>query len=47
MILINVASMVVGIATTSFIAVRGSAGLALQGGLANFAGGVLILIFKP
>lgn len=41
----------VGIATTSFIAVLGAAGLAvglaLQGSLANFAGGVLILIFKP
>ena len=41
----------VGIATTSFIAVIGAAGLAvglaLQGSLANFAGGVLILIFKP
>jgi small conductance mechanosensitive channel len=41
----------IGIATTSFIAVLGAAGLAvglaLQGSLANFAGGVLILIFKP
>jgi len=41
----------IGIATTSFIAVIGAAGLAiglaLQGSLANFAGGVLILIFKP
>ena len=41
----------VGIATTSFIAVLGAAGLAiglaLQGSLANFAGGVLIMIFKP
>ena len=40
-----------GIATTSFIAVLAAAGfaigLALQGSLANFAGGVLILIFKP
>lgn len=40
-----------GIATTSFIAIIGAAGLAvglaLQGTLANFAGGVLILIFKP
>ena len=49
-LLISVASMV-GIATTSFIAVLGAAGLAvglaLQGSLANFAGGVLILIFKP
>ena len=40
-----------GIETTSVVAVLGSAGLtiglALQGSLANFAGGVLILIFKP
>lgn len=50
MLFISVASMV-GIATTSFIAVLGAAGLAiglaLQGSLANFAGGVLILMFKP
>lgn len=41
----------VGIKTTSFIAIIGAAGLAvglaLQGALANFAAGVLILIFKP
>ena len=40
-----------GVATTSVVAVVGSAGLAaglaLQGSLANFAGGVLILWFKP
>jgi len=50
MLLISVASMI-GIETTSFIAVVGAAGLAiglaLHGSLANFAGGVLILIFKP
>ncbi|AKO53909.1 mechanosensitive ion channel protein MscS [Marinobacter psychrophilus] len=50
LLLISVASMV-GIATTSFIAIIGGAGLAiglaLQGSLGNFAGGVLILIFKP
>ncbi len=50
LLFISVASML-GIATTSFIAVLGAAGLAvglaLQGSLANFAGGVLILIFKP
>lgn len=49
-LLISVASMI-GIETTSFIAVLGAAGLAigfaLQGSLANFAGGVLILLFKP
>ncbi|OYX26362.1 MAG: mechanosensitive ion channel protein [Flavobacteriales bacterium 32-35-8] len=40
-----------GISTTSFAAVIAAAGLAiglaLQGSLANFAGGVLIMIFKP
>jgi small conductance mechanosensitive channel len=50
LLFISVASMI-GIATTSFIAVLGAAGLAiglaLQGSLANFAGGVLIMIFKP
>lgn len=50
LLFISVASMV-GVATTSFVAVLGAAGLAvglaLQGSLANFAGGVLILIFKP
>ncbi|MBF8755037.1 MAG: mechanosensitive ion channel family protein [Pseudomonas putida] len=47
---ISVASMI-GIETTSFVAaIGGSAlaiGLALQGSLANFAGGVLILLFRP
>jgi len=50
LLFISVASMV-GIATTSFIAILGAAGLAvglaLQGSLSNFAGGVLIIIFKP
>lgn len=50
MLLISVASMV-GVETTSFIAALGAAGLAiglaLQGSLANFAGGVLILFFRP
>ncbi len=40
-----------GVKTTSFVAIIGAAGLAiglaLQGSLANFAGGVLILLFKP
>ncbi|MCS5491188.1 mechanosensitive ion channel family protein [Algoriphagus limi] len=50
-------SLIIGIATilgvplTSFVAVLGAAGLAiglaLQGSLSNFAGGVLILLFKP
>ena len=50
LLFISVASMI-GIATTSFVAIIGAAGLAvglaLQGGLGNFAGGVIILIFKP
>ncbi len=41
----------IGIQTTSIVAMLGAAslavGLALQGSLANFAGGVLILLFKP
>jgi small conductance mechanosensitive channel len=41
----------VGIGTTSFAAVLAAAGLAiglaLQGSLGNFAGGVLLMIFKP
>lgn len=41
----------VGVQTASFVAVLGAAGLtvglALQGSLANFASGVLLLIFKP
>jgi len=40
-----------GVATTSFAAIVAAAGLAvglaLQGSLANFAGGVLIMIFRP
>ena len=50
MLIISIAQMV-GIQTTSFIAVLGAlglaVGLALQGTLANFAGGVMILLFKP
>ena len=42
---------IVGIETTSFVAILASAafavGLALQGTLSNFAAGVMILIFKP
>lgn len=41
----------VGVQTTSLIAVMGAAGLAvglaLQGSLANFAAGVLIVLFRP
>lgn len=40
-----------GVETTSFIAVLGAAGLAvglaLQGSLANFASGVMLIIFRP
>lgn len=50
LVLISVISML-GVETTSFVAVLGAAGLAigfaLQGSLGNFAGGVLILMFKP
>ncbi len=50
LLIISVASMV-GIETTSFVAILGAAGLAvglaLQGSLSNFAGGVMILIFRP
>lgn len=47
---ITVISML-GIKMTSFVAILGAAGLAvglaLQGSLSNFAGGVLIMLFKP
>ena len=50
LLFISVGSML-GIATTSLVALLGAGGLAiglaLQGSLANFAGGVLILLFKP
>lgn len=50
LLFISVGSML-GIATTSFVALLGAGGLAiglaLQGSLSNFAGGVLILLFKP
>ena len=50
MLVISVLTMV-GIEMTSFIAILGAAGLAvglaLSGTLQNFAGGVMILIFKP
>ena len=45
------ALMVLGVEMTSFIAILGAAGLAvglaLSGTLQNFAGGVMILLFKP
>ncbi|MCB9178826.1 MAG: mechanosensitive ion channel [Flavobacteriales bacterium] len=50
MLVISVIQMV-GVQTTSFIAVLGAAGLAvgmaLSGTLQNFAGGVMILVLKP
>lgn len=50
LVLITVAA-TLGVPMTSFIAILGAAGLAiglsLQGSLANFAGGVLILLFEP
>ncbi|HCC70008.1 MAG TPA: mechanosensitive ion channel protein MscS [Bacteroidales bacterium] len=50
LLIISIMSMI-GIQMTSFIAVVGAAGLAvglaLQGTLQNFAGGIIILLFKP
>lgn len=49
-LIVSVAGMV-GFPTSSLLAILGAAGLAvglaLQGSLSNFAGGVLVLIFKP
>lgn len=51
LLLIVVFASMIGVETASLIAMLGAAGLAiglaLQGSLANFAGGVLILLFKP
>lgn len=50
LLVVSVAGMI-GVETTSFIALIGAAGLAvglaLQGSLANFAGGMLILMLRP
>lgn len=50
LLILSVAS-IIGIQTTSFIAILGAVGLAiglaLQGSFSNFAGGVMILMFKP
>ncbi len=50
LLLLTIAS-TLGIPMTSFVALVGAAGLAvglaLQGSLSNFAGGVLILLFRP
>lgn len=50
-LLVFVIAMYLGVPSASLLAVLGSVGLAvglaLQGSLANFAGGVMILMFKP
>lgn len=50
-LLLTVIAGILGIQTTSFVALLGSLGLtiglALQGSLSNFAGGVLILVLHP
>ncbi len=50
-ILIIIVASIIGIPSTSIITLLGSCGvaigLALQGGLSNIAGGLIILIFKP
>lgn len=50
-VIIVTAAAILGVPMTSMTAVIGSVGLAiglaLQGGLSNLAGGVLILVFKP
>ncbi|TQD39754.1 mechanosensitive ion channel family protein [Haloflavibacter putidus] len=50
-LLIFLVGSILGIKASSFLAIFGAVGiaigLALQGSLANFAGGVLILVFKP
>ncbi len=51
LVLVMMLANIIGIETTSVVAIVGSAGLtvglALQGSLSNFAGGVLILVLKP
>jgi small conductance mechanosensitive channel len=50
-LLFTLTGSILGVKATSFLAIFGAAGiavgLALQGSLSNFAGGVLILVFKP
>lgn len=50
-VLIIVITSVLGVPATSFITILASCGvaigLALQGALSNFAGGIMILLFKP
>lgn len=50
-VLILTVAAVLGVPMTSIIALLGSAGLAiglaLQGGLSNFAGGIILIVFRP
>ena len=50
-VLIVTIAMILGVPVTSFITILASCGvavgLALQGALSNFAGGIMILLFKP
>ncbi len=50
-VIVLTACAIIGVPMTNFVAILGSAGLAiglaLQGSLSNFAGGVMILIFRP
>ena len=50
-VLVITIAMVLGVPATSFITILASCGvavgLALQGSLSNFAGGIMILLFKP
>ena len=50
-ILVITVAMILGVPATSFITLLASCGvaigLALQGSLSNFAGGIMILLFKP
>ena len=50
-VLVITIAMILGVPTTSFITILASCGvavgLALQGSLSNFAGGLMILFFKP
>ncbi len=51
LVLILICTNLLGIETTSFVAIFSAAGLAvgfaLQGSLSNFASGILLLVFKP
>jgi len=51
LILLIILISILGVQTSSLVAVLGASmitvGLALQGSLSNFAGGILIIIFKP